>query len=115
MERPEQVEVTTPSGKKVVLRGYITNRIKQQLEAVFLKGARVSLDDAGEKDVQFDASVTIEATNRAIELLVVSIDGQEGKPVLDYVLDDLDEMDFEFIKREVNKIKDPLAQKTKSA
>lgn len=95
--------VTTPSGKTVVLRAAVTGRMKQQIEAVFL--------DAGKLDggtVTFTGEASAAATNKAFELLVLSVDDRiEG--LVDYILDELPGEDFDFIRAEVNKITTPLA------
>lgn len=108
MELKEQVEVTTPiTKKKIVLRGYITGRIKQEIEAIFLNSTSMVAGQEDTPEMTFNGGVALQATNKAIELIVLSVDGSSDN-VLDLVLD-LPEQDFEFIKGEVNKIQRPLA------
>jgi hypothetical protein len=116
-ELKETVEVTTPvTDKKVTLRGYTTARISQEVEKVYLKGAKASGDTGtGKATIEFDPALDIDASNKAIELMVISIEGQGEKSSLDYILNDLPEDDFNFIKAEVNRISRPLVKKTDPA
>lgn len=105
MQLQETIEVTTPAlGKKVVLRGYITGRMKQSIQNVLLSSTQVT----EEGKTTFDGSVTLAAGNKALELIVLSVDGKtEG--VLDMILD-LPEQDFDFVKGEVDKVQNPLVE-----
>lgn len=106
-ELREQIELTTPlTGKKVVIRGYITGRIKQEIQNVYLSTA--TFDDKGK--AQLNGSTVNTATNKALELIVLSVDGKTDG-VLDAVLD-LPEQDFDYVKGEVDKIQNPLAKPT---
>ncbi|MET3349043.1 UNVERIFIED_ORG: hypothetical protein ABID57_000712 [Arthrobacter sp. UYEF1] len=85
-EHKESIELTLPdSGKKVVLRGYTTGRISQELESIFLDQSEVINEDGKTKTVMNGAAIK-RAHNRAIELLVVSVDGSTEN-ILDAVLD----------------------------
>lgn len=96
-ELKETVEITTPVlGKTVVLRGYITGRQNQAIIA----GAKA--DGEG-----FSADVAIAATNKALEVTVISVDGATEN-VLDLILD-MPSADYEFVVAEVNKVTSPLA------
>ncbi|MDQ0672936.1 hypothetical protein QFZ36_000497 [Pseudarthrobacter siccitolerans] len=108
MELQETIEIETPIlHKKVVLRGYITGRIKQEVQAVMLSSVtEVSVEQA----TKFDGTAALAATNKALELIVLSVDGK-SEGVLDAVLD-LPEGDYDFIKAEVDKIQNPLVIKT---
>jgi len=102
MER-ETKTITTPIGKhKVVLKAWITGREKRELRNVFLKNVKdVSGKEEPEKMLT-SAEIINEAENKAIETVVVSVDG-ETKNVLDKILD-MRAKDFEFIIEEINKI-----------
>jgi hypothetical protein len=111
----EQREVRTPGGKKVVLKGFLTGRMKKEIERIYLASAKVTSDTAGnvKDDIAFDASADVDAEYKAIELTVISVEGcPEGKPLIDYILDDLPESDYDFIKAEVDKVRHPLASET---
>lgn len=101
-EHRESIELTLPdSGKKVVLRGYTTGRISQELEAIFLDQSEVINDNGKVKRVMNGAAFT-RAHNRSIELLVLSVDGS-SENVLDAVLD-LSTEDHDYVYSELNKI-----------
>jgi hypothetical protein len=111
----EQREITTPSGKKVVLKGFLTGRMKKEIERIYLASAKVTSDSDGKvsDEITFDASADVDAEYKAIELTVMSVEGcPEGKPLIDYILDDLPEADYDCIKAEVDKIRRPLATKS---
>ena len=82
MEREtKEVEI----GKhKVVLKTYITGREFNAIQDIYLSSAK--LDMVG-KDMKstFDASIQTKATEKTIEMVVVSVDG--NTKVLDAVLD----------------------------
>ncbi|GAP53548.1 hypothetical protein AHiyo6_01130 [Arthrobacter sp. Hiyo6] len=105
-ELRETIEVTTPLTKKViVLRGYINGRIKQALANVYLEDVRVEMGESTAKPTVSGATIT-KATNVAFEQLVLSVDGKTEN-VLDAILD-LPEQDYEFVKEQVDLIKDAL-------
>lgn len=104
MQLQETIEVTTPVlGKKVVLRGYTTGRIKQAIQAVMLSSVK---EVSADQSTKFDGTAAVTATNKALELIVLSVDGNSDG-VLDAVLD-MPEQDFDFIKDEVDKVQGPL-------
>lgn len=106
MQLQERIEVTTPVlGKKVVLRGYITGRIKQEIQGVMLSSVK---EVSAEQATKFDGTAALAATNKALELIVLSVDGKSER-VLDAVLD-LPEQDFDYIKAEVDKVQNPLVE-----
>lgn len=117
-ELQETVEITTPvSGKKVILRGYATGRVRQEVQRVYLKGTKMdaSMSDAQsgkvtDGPVSFDPSVDIDATYKALELMVLSVDGTTDN-VLDRILD-MHEDDFVFVKGEVDKLTNPLQEQS---
>lgn len=116
----ETIELKLPvSGKTVKLRGYITGRIEQAIENVYLQDSKVSTEaehdiskgqrrSRAEKIKQvstMDATVGQKATNKAIELVVLEIDGNSEK-IVDQVLD-LPKPDYQAIVDKVNEITDP--------
>lgn len=113
----EQIELTTPvTGKKVVIRGYASGRIKQAISAIYLRGSSIettATKDGEEQSKQVtNAIVGQEATNKAIELMVISVDGLTDN-ILDRILD-LQEDDFDFVIAEVDKVQTPLVAKIAS-
>lgn len=116
-ELQQQIELTTPvEGKKVVIRGFVNGRIKQAISAMYLAGSTIetTLDKAG-KEVSkqvTNALVGQDATLKALELMVISVEGQ-AEGVVDSILD-LCEQDYDFVKAEVDKVRTPLAKTTDS-
>jgi hypothetical protein len=109
----ETVTIETPIGKnKVVLRGYVTGRIRQELSAIVAGKAEFAQkteqsDDLEAVDlIRLTGDQLTELKNKGIELLVLSVDGQEDN-IVDRVLN-MHEDDTDFVLTEVNKIKNPL-------
>jgi hypothetical protein len=113
MKLQERVELTTPvTGTKVVLRGYITGRIKQEVTDLLLSDAEFTTDAEGKSSpVRFTNSSITKANNRAIELIVLEVG--ERSDVLDAVLD-LPEADYEAVKAKVDEIQRPLVNQTET-
>jgi hypothetical protein len=94
--------VTTPSGKKVELKTYITGREQREIDAVALEGVNLSFDDDGKMKVgKLDPQMGHRAENKQLESVVVSVDGEPSD--LEKVLD-LPSTDFQFILKEVSEI-----------
>lgn len=119
-EERETIEIITPIKKhKVVIKAWITGREKRILTRRILSGMKVDMDvgsaggEVQAKEIDMGA-VMEDAENKAIEIIVVSVNGKtEG--ILDAVLDMRDK-DYQFVKKEINKIskdKDFLAQGSK--
>lgn len=95
-------EITTPKGKhKVVLKTFITGRDDQAIQAEYFKESSVEYS-GGEGKAGFGGSVIQNAQNKALEVVVVSVDGKENG-VLDAVLD-MHRDDTAFVFAEVDKV-----------
>ena len=102
----ETVELKLPiSGKTVTLRGFITGRIDQEIQNVFLNDTDIEADSKGGQAMKMKASLTQLANNKAIELIVLSIDGNTEN-VLDQVLD-LHSVDYKAVVAKVNEVSGP--------
>ena len=101
----ETKEVTLKSGKKLVHKAWLTLGESQQLQSVYLKGAKLSVVNGQPQIDDFDPNIETEAKNKLIELLVVSIDDVTDG-LVDYVLN-LKQDDGE----EIVNILDTLAKK----
>ncbi len=110
MER-ETKKITTPSGKVVELKTYLTAGEAKELSLVFLKGMKLDYDPETQKSTVKDMSGQLmnEAENRAIELVVVSFD-ESNENILGRLLE-LKNTEFSFIMDEINKITKPDAGK----
>src|SRR4051794_215295 len=107
MELPSDVTIVTPvTNTTLVLKGYITGRIKQEIEAIYLSKTKLTAGSKPE-DLVVMGDVMKEATNRALQLIVLKVGDVEGDGVLDAVLE-LPEDDYDFVRAEVEKIQRPL-------
>lgn len=100
----ETITIETPSGKhKIVLKAWITGREKRELRKPFLNEVKINVGQETAQVSEFNAGEIVEQVeNKAIEIIVVSVDGQtENK--LDLILDMKDE-DYDFVVAEINKI-----------
>lgn len=95
----ENTTIETPIDKhKVVLKLWITGGEARELRNVFL--SKIGFGE--EKEKYNSAEVANEAENKAIEMIVISIDGEiEG--ILDKILN-MRSKDFNFVMKEINKI-----------
>lgn len=102
----ETTTIKTPVDKhEIVLKSWITGREKRELRKPFLKEIKISLKK-GEKDAEAESFNSFEAMNeaenKAIEIMIVSINGKKEN-ILNTVLD-MKEKDYSFIIKEINKI-----------
>lgn len=105
MER-ETKTITTPVGKqKVEVYTYLTGREKREITDIFLSQAKLSLSGDDVKADDFSGDVMNQANDKAIKLLIASVDGKKEN-ILDAVLDMRDE-DYQFIVEQLNEIQSP--------
>lgn len=96
----ETKKVTTPSGKEVELKTYITARERNQLRNVLLEKAEV--DNAGKVSSNLSGATLEKSQYTTIELVVVSYDGST-ETILDRILDG-SPADYDFIVDEASKV-----------
>ncbi len=97
--------IKTPIDKReVVLKAWITGRERRELRKPFMDKLKVSTKGEGDPTVELAGSADIIETveNKAIETIVVSIDGVKDK-ILETILD-MKEKDYSFVIEEINKI-----------
>lgn len=94
--------IETPKKHKVELRTWITVKEDQELKSVLLKSMRMEPSGQGVSFKQIDATCTLEREKKAIELLVVSIDGKTEN-ILETILS-MDKRDYQIIKEEIDKV-----------
>lgn len=112
----EKIEIITPIDKhKVALKTWITGRERRELKKPFMESLKVSLKGKGE-DVEktgietgkseyeiTDSLMLMEkAENKAIEIIVESVDGKKEN-ILDVILD-MHEDDYNFVVKAINKL-----------
>lgn len=100
MER-ETLTIETPIDKhKVMLKAWITGKEKRELRNIFFEGIKFSGKEA--ESIGNSAEIMNKAEDKAIETVVVSVNGkQEG--ILDLILG-MKMQDYDFVKAEINKI-----------
>jgi len=101
MDNRETKKLTTPSGKEVEIKTYMTARERNGLRAVYLKNAEINVSQGESAIKGFSASVADEAEKKLLELVVVNFDGKSDE-ILDRILDGTPE-DYDFIVLEANK------------
>lgn len=108
MTERETKTITTPGGHAVVLRSYLTGREANQLKELLFADLKLNAEDAESGKLAIDAipaSFLVKQEEKAIELLVVSVDGT-GENVLQLLLD-LPSADYETVVAEINEIRNP--------
>ena len=100
----ETKEIITPLDKqKVKINAWLTGREKRDLRDVLLEGIKFSMKQGEAKTESVNTAELVKKTeNKAIEIVVVSIDGSEDK-VLERLLD-MKSQDYDFVISEVNEI-----------
>ena len=86
-------ELTTPNGHTVLIRGFVTGLIDQQIQKILKSGGKYSVSVAADTmtdpaaaadqaaqnvDVQIDPSVEVDADAKLLELMVLAVDGNNG-------------------------------------
>lgn len=100
----ETKEIITPIGEvKIILKSFITGRESREIKGVYFKGVKFKMEGQISKSEDIDMSkITEESENKAIDTVVVSVNGSEENK-LDAILD-MNVKDYDFVKDEVNKI-----------
>jgi len=110
MER-ETKKLTLPISKKEVeIKTYITGRESREIRDVFLKEMKVS--GVGGEVKEVNASLQSEAENKAIKIIIVSINGDKND-ILDKILD-LPLRDYNFVMKEINEVESGLSAEKKT-
>lgn len=82
----ETKELKTSRGHTIVYKAYCTGREFNEIEQVYLTGAKVNMIGKEVHVDSFSPTIQQDADKKAIETLVVSLDGQAAS-VVDRVLD----------------------------
>ena len=99
----ETKTLTTPSGKEIVLKTYLTARERKQVrEALFSQMKGSSTPDGEFQVSELPASVMIQAEEATINATVASYDGS-AENVLPRLLDSKTE-EYDFVLAEVNRV-----------
>ena len=97
--------ITTPSGREVAIYTYLNARESNVLKRLYTSGMKIDMNNIGSDGKptvsEVDGTIEIQAEEKLIELMVVSIDGST-ESILDKILDGTTE-DYDFILQEVNK------------
>ena len=107
MER-ETREFTTPAGNKIVLRTYLTGKESNELKAIMYADLKINAADAADGKVSLadiPAAFMIAQESKAVQFLVVSVNGDTSAPVAK--LEELPESEYNAVLAEVQKIRIP--------
>jgi hypothetical protein len=109
----ETKEITTTHGNKVVLNSYLTGKESNELKALMYADMKINTSDASSGKVSIGdvpASFMLAQERKALEFLVISINGDTNAPVA--ALEALPESEYNAVLAEVNKIRVPLVPKS---
>ncbi len=101
-ERETKIVKTPVKAHEVVLKSWINGREKRALRDIFLQNIKVSTKGTAEAEANNSAEVVNRAENKAIEIVVVSINNKTDK-ILDTILD-MCGKDYDFVIDEINKV-----------
>lgn len=101
-------EFITPAGNKIVLNAYLTGREAQELKSIMFAALKVNMDDAqsgrvGVGDVP--STFLVDQERKALQFLVVSVDGETTDPVSKLL--DLPSTEYDAVLKEINQIQNP--------
>jgi hypothetical protein len=105
MQERETKTITTPDGKAVVVNTYLTGRESNQLKEILYAGLKMGMSDisAGITEIKdIPASLLLDQEKKALEMLVVSIDGATDG-VVEKLLD-MKDTEYQFIVSEINNV-----------
>jgi len=73
-------KVTTSSGKVVEFYNYLTGREENEIQKIYIAGAKYKVAGVKAEEVEiesFDATAAIDAKEKLVELLIVSVGGEK--------------------------------------
>jgi len=104
MSNRETTKLTTPNGKAVELKTYITARERNAMRDVFLSNISVDGSTGAPKLGELKGDLLEKAERKAIEMIVTSYDGS-AENIVDRILDAKEgPADYDFIVGEANKV-----------
>lgn len=77
----ENKKLTTPMGKELIVKPFLTARDRNQLRAVFLKDTKID-SKTGEAAGEYSGTAIEEAEKVMIRLAIVSYDGQTDPSIV---------------------------------
>lgn len=102
----ETKNITTPSGKLVVIKAWLNGREANELKAVLYKDLKMSMADVtsgGVKVTDVSGEFILEQEKKALELFLVSIEGKSENLVETFL--DLPENDYKAVIKEINALR----------
>lgn len=111
----DTITITTPNGYVATLKKTLTYGQYKAFQAILTKGMK--FDVANKRVSEMDGSIVMEATNKALEFLLVKLTDKIGNVIENPVqaLDTLDAAEGMAIFDKVNEITDALTPQKKSA
>lgn len=101
MER-ETKKITTPSGKVVELKTFLTARERNEVRKIYLDNMEIGTEKEAPVISKISGSLVEESEKKLIEMAVVSYDGS-SENILNRLLDSTSE-EYDFVVAEINKI-----------
>lgn len=94
--------IQTPNKHKVELKAWITGREKRELRSIFLKEMNFGMQGGETEIKEIKGDIIDKAEDKAIETVVISVDGKKENIVNAVLL--MNSKDYDFIIKEINKI-----------
>lgn len=106
MSERETKSITTPGNHTVILRTYLTGKESNELKAIMYADLKIDASDtSNSKLAQLPADFILKQEQKALEFLVVSVDGSSDGALA--ALGELPEADYNEVLAEVQKIRVP--------
>jgi len=105
--------IETANGSKVEIYTYITGRESREITNVFLEGMKLQVGQDGQtKTNELDAKLAGQAEDKAIAILVVSVNGDKTKCLASIL--DLPKQEFDEVIAEINAVQNGLSAEKKT-
>lgn len=98
----ETNSITTANGHVVEHYSYLTGKEARQIQEVFASHVEIHADQIGSRSGTIKGDVILKSQDKALEILVVSVDGKKENPVR--ILEDLPAADYADVVKAFNKI-----------
>ena len=109
----ETKKFKTKGGYEIEIKTYLTYGEAREIQRVYLDGVNVSISNDGQTKIpDLSASSTIDAQNKAIELIVVSVNGEKENVVKLFM--DLPKNDGDEAMVEIDKVQASLTEEKKT-
>lgn len=100
----ETKKITTPSGKELELKTYLTARERNELRSVYLSAMKLDTENGATSIKEIAGGVVDQAEKKLIEVAIINYDGKTSPDDILSVLLDGAPDEYDFVVAEANKV-----------